>query len=71
MNKLIGLNQYHKLREILNDKFYAEHFKIYDTENTEKLRNMTDKQYRYLVYLMSNKKWFDIKKLLDKFLTHK
>lgn len=68
----ISLNQRSELIRLLNDKIYAEHFQIYDlTDLSEKLENMTEKQWFYFLMLLSKKKWFDIKNLLDKFINHK
>lgn len=67
----LDIRQYRVLASILRDKFYYDHFKIYDLENLEGLMKMTDNQYRYFLALFGKRKWFDIKKLLDNFLTHK
>lgn len=69
--KLIHPNQIYYLKQILKDKFYIDHFKIYDLENMEGLSNMTEKQWKYFQVLLSKREWFKIKDLLDKFLTHK
>ena len=69
--KLISLNQYTTLRGILTDNFYAEHFIIYDLDNLEGIKRMTENQYRYFLALFAKKKWFDLKKLLDNFINHK
>jgi len=72
--ELITLNHRSFLHTILNDKFYFEHFKIYDLSNSEdvtkRLGKLSDKQYRYFLLLLNKKKWFDIKKLLDRYLKH-
>lgn len=68
----ISLNNRNQLMRMLNDKFYADHFQIYDLTNlSEKLENMSNDQYYYFKVLLSKKKWFDIKNLLDKFINHK
>ncbi len=55
-----------------------EHFDIYDLDfdkpenkGYSKLREMTLKQYKYILYLALNNHYFKVKNILDKFLTHK
>lgn len=73
--KLISLNQIEVLiNKFLKDNAYKEHFVIYDLEVDDlwsRLGKMTEKQYNYIKILVSQKKWFTIKEILDKFLKHK
>ena len=69
--KLISTNQKTTLKGILTDKFYADHFKIYDLENLDGIERMTEGQYRYFLALFSGKSWFKLKQLLDNFINHK
>lgn len=71
----ITLNHLGWLIKWIYSEDYKEHFQIYDLSDEEDVRErlskMTDKQYNYYFMLMSKKKWFSIKDLLDKFLKHK
>ena len=72
----IYINQLsHLVKLICDDKFYAEHFVIYDISDREdvwkRLEKMTERQYAYFTALLAKRKWIDIKKLLDNFLKHK
>jgi len=71
----IPLNQLGQLIKILYMEDYKEHLLIYDLSDEksvrERLEKMTLKQYNYFLALFFNKRWFLIKDLLDKFLTHK
>ena len=68
--KLIGLNQIVFLKNLLIYK--KEHFFIYDTENIyQDLHNMTEKQYKYILFLYGQNHYFKIKQILDNFLKHK
>lgn len=69
--ELIHLNSLSEIKRIVSDPFYSGHTKIYDLTDLSKLKDMTETQYRYFLMLLNQKKWFDIKKLLDSFLTHK
>ena len=71
----ISLNHLGWLADLLYNKDYAEHFSIYNLDDKvnvkEQLSKMTEKQYYYFFALLAHKKFFSIKDLLDKFLTHK
>ena len=76
-NPRISLNNRSHLVALLTDKVYDEHLKIYDLTNTfeggeltKALSVMSEKQYYYFLYLLANRRWFKIKKLLDQFLKH-
>lgn len=74
MNDKISLNQIGVLiNNFLKDKTYAEHFVIYDLDGDlySQLENMTAKQYAYIKHLVTDNKFFTVKNILDKFLTHK
>lgn len=70
----IALNHIEVVSRFLRDKFYAEHFQIYNLSDSEdvyeRISKMSDKQYNYLLVLLNKKKLFKIKKLLDQFLKH-
>lgn len=68
---MLDIGKQTTLKGIIKDKFHADHFKIYDLENLDGLKNMTDNQYKYFFALLFKKQWFKIKDLLDNFLTHK
>ena len=68
--KYISLNQLEVLEKILRDNFYKDHFKIYDLSNLTGLKRMTEKQYKYLLFLFNQKQFFKIKKILDNFLIY-
>jgi hypothetical protein len=68
--KLIGLNQIYSLEQLF--KYRKEHFDIYNLENAfDDLKKMTEKQYKYILYLYGQNHYFKIKQILDKFLKHK
>lgn len=70
----ISLNHLGWLMEFIYNQDYDQHFVIYDLSDRSKVREqlskMTDRQYGYFLALKANKKYFSIKDLLDKFLTH-
>ena len=68
--KLISLNQIGVLKQIL--EYNKEHFNIYDLQNIyEDVKPMTEKQYKYILYLFGQNHYFKIKQILDNFLKHK
>lgn len=68
--KLISLNQIVVLKQIL--KYKEEHFNIYNLEDIyEDVKSMTEKQYKYILYLLGQNHYFKIKQILDNFLKHK
>ena len=65
----ISLNHREVLINILKDKVYSEHTSIYDLSNlSEDLSKLTDKQYSYIIYLLSVKRWVSIKQVLSQVL---
>jgi hypothetical protein len=69
----ISLNHLNTLLDnFIYDKAEKEHLIIYDLSDRNKVRsslsNMSEKQYRYIIYLFMNKKWFKLKSILNNFL---
>lgn len=69
------LNNTGQIIRWLEDKFYAEHFSIYNLEDKEDLwervSKMSDSQYEYIRDLLSKKHWFKIKEILSRYLLTK
>ena len=59
------------LHDTLSDPIYQNHLGIFDFSDKEevkkKLYKITEKQYRYVLFLLYNSKWFKLKALLDQF----
>jgi len=69
----ISLNHLNTLLDnFIYDKAEKEHLIIYELSDRNKVRsslsNMSEKQYRYIIYLFMNKKWFKLKSILNNFL---
>lgn len=67
----IQLSSLTYLKSILTDKFYYDHLRIYDLDNLERLKEMTDDEYRRFLSNFYRKNWFKMKPILDKFINHK
>lgn len=66
MNEKITLNQIGVLRGIFNDKIYSEHLQNFNLSNLEEvMASLTEKQYRYILYLISVKRWITVKQILN------
>jgi hypothetical protein len=67
MREPISLNEIGTLRRILTDKIYEEHLVNFDMSNLDDvLRNLSSAQYRFILHLLSVKKWITIKQILSK-----
>lgn len=68
-NNKISLNQLSDLRKIFGNN---EHFAIYDwDEGYDRLKGMSEKQYKFILAMLANKHYFKIKEVLDHFLKWK
>jgi len=67
MREPISLNEIGTLRSIFADKVYAEHMINFDMSNLDDvLRSLSSAQYRFILHLLSVKKWITIKQTLSK-----
>lgn len=67
MKEPISLNEIGTLRRIFTDKIYEEHLINFDMSNLDDvLRNLSSAQYRFILHLLSVKKWITIKQILSK-----
>ena len=61
----LSLNQIGELRRILTDKVYADHMINFNMDTLETcLNKLSEKQYKYILYLLSVKRWTIIKVIL-------
>ena len=62
---MIQLNQIGTLRGVLTDKFNEAHMSNFDMSNLEEvMAGLTEKQYKYILYLIIHKNWFKAKQIL-------
>jgi len=63
MSEPITLNHIESLRKIIND--YPEHFINFDLTDLDRyLEKLSDKQYKYILFLISSKHWFKAKEII-------
>jgi hypothetical protein len=64
--QMISLNQREVLRNIFTDKVYSEHTDSLDMSNLEEvMARLTEKQYKYILYLLGFKRWVSVKQVLN------
>lgn len=65
----ISLNSTSWMMKWLYDPFYSEHFSCYDLGDRDdvydRVRGMSDAEYRFIIAMMAKKHWFKIKECLS------
>lgn len=69
-NDRITLNHLSWLMKWIYDPVYQDHFSIYNLDDKdsvyEKLGKLSDKEYSFIISMLSRKHWFKIKEVLSR-----